>query len=87
MLSSGVCSCVYSLCVCVYTWTHPAQLLVLQRQHPGALGEQLHLDGGQRVGSGEVPLGPPPERHKGSTSHGSIPLWNSVRPRRETNPP
>lgn len=41
---------------------YPAQLLVLQRQHPGALGEQLHLDCRQGVCGGEVPLGAPAER-------------------------
>lgn len=42
---------------------YPAQLLVLQGQHPGALCEQFHLDSRQRVCGGEVPLGPPADRH------------------------
>lgn len=42
---------------------HPAQLLVLQSQDPGALGEELHFDSRQRVRGGEVALSPPPEKH------------------------
>lgn len=43
--------------------THPAQLLVLQSQNPGALCEQLHFDWRQRMSGGEVSLRPPPETH------------------------
>lgn len=41
---------------------YPPQFLVLECQHPCALGEQLHLDHGQRVCGGEVSLGSPPGR-------------------------
>lgn len=59
-----MCCCVVVLSCVVTADSHPAQLLVLQSQNPGALCEQLHLDGGQRVSRGEVPLSPPPERHQ-----------------------
>lgn len=50
--------CVQCFCEC-----YPAQLFVLECQHPCALCKQFHLDSRQRVCGGEVPLGPPAERH------------------------
>lgn len=48
-----------SVCVCVSV-SHPSQLLVLQCQHSGALGEKLDLDSRQRVRGSEVTLRTPP---------------------------
>lgn len=58
--------------------SYPAQLLVLQSQNPCALCEQLHLDGGQRVCGGEVPLGSPAETHNTGPSAASLPVTPSI---------
>lgn len=60
--------------LCWWKWgkqkCYPAQFFVLQRQHPCALCKQFHLDSRQRVCGGEVPLGPPAERHNKGHSRG-----------------
>lgn len=62
---------------------YPAQLFVLQCQHPRALREQFHLDSRQRVCGGEVPLGPPAERHDKSHT-GGLAFITAVRTERLT---